>query len=51
VQQQQSPVFKNAEKRITMYNQEDKRVRDLFGSKPKPEYTIKLNNEFLDEDD
>jgi hypothetical protein len=34
-----------------MYNQEDKRIRDLFGSKPKPEYTIKLNNELLENED
>ena len=34
-----------------MYNFDEKRIKDLYGEKQKPEYTIKLNNEFLDSDD
>ena len=50
VKQQQSPPFKNNEHRIAIYDAEDKRIRELYGPKPEPEYTIKLNNELLERD-
>ena len=31
-----------------MYDAEDRRIRQLYGPRPQPEYTIKLNNELID---
>lgn len=50
VKQQASPAFKNNENRISIYDAEEKRIHQLFGPKPAPEYTIKLNNELLEKD-
>lgn len=33
-----------------MYDAEEKRIRELHGPKPQPEYTIKLNNELIEKD-
>ena len=33
-----------------MYTQDEKRIRDLYGPKPQPEFTIRLNNELIDKE-
>lgn len=47
IELQQSPAFKNGENKISIYDAEEKRIRDLYGSKTKTEYQMKLNDTIL----
>ena len=40
-------MFKSSDNRISIYNAEDKRIRDLYGAKQKAQFHTKLNDQLL----
>lgn len=43
-----SPAFKNKEHKISIYDHEEKRIRQLYGQRESPHFKVKLNDQILE---
>ena len=50
ISNQQSWTFKSKEPKVAIYRDEEKRIKELYGSRQGLKYKIKLNDKILDPD-